>query len=314
MARNGSYVVGGLTRRNFLKLGALAGVGLISAGARGAKSHALLMRAIPSSGERIPAIGLGTSRTFDVGESATARAPLKEVLRLFANAGGKLVDTSPMYGEAETVVGDLAAELKLHPTLFLATKVWTEGRGAGIQQMETSMQRLRTQRLDLIQVHNLVDWDTHLKTLRAWKEEGRVRYLGITHYRADAFDELERLLKKEKLDFVQLNYSVAEREAEERLLPLAQERGVAVIVNRPFARAGLFRSVRDKKLPPWAADIDCASWAQFFLKFIVSHPAVTCAIPATSKPKHLQDNMQAGSGRLPDAATRKKMAALVQSL
>jgi diketogulonate reductase-like aldo/keto reductase len=273
-----------------------------------------LMRAIPKSGEPIPAVGLGTSRTFEVGASDTARTGPREVMQAFAAAGGRVVDTSPMYGEAETVVGDLAQQLHLTGKLFLATKVWTRGRDDGIRQMETSFKRLRTTRMDLMQIHNLLDWQTHLKTLRAWKEQGKVRYIGITHYTESAYDDLAQVLKQEDLDFVQLNYSIAEREAEQRLLPLAQERRVAVLVNRPFARAGLFDKVRDRELPVWAKEFDCATWAQFFLKFILSHPAVTCAIPATSKPKHLLDNMQAGLGKLPDAATREKMARLVQDL
>jgi diketogulonate reductase-like aldo/keto reductase len=212
------------------------------------------------------------------------------------------------------VVGDLVHELGVRDRLFLATKVWTEGRQAGIHQMETSMQRLRTTRLDLMQVHNLVDVDTQLQTLRAWKRQGRIRYLGITHYTAGAYAALERLMKSEELDFVQFNYSMDEREAEQRLLPLAQERGIAVIVNRPFERAGLFGKVRGISLPDWAAEFDCSSWAQFFLKYILAHPAVTCVIPATSKVKHLEDNMQAGLGRLPDAKMREKMVAYLNTL
>jgi diketogulonate reductase-like aldo/keto reductase len=210
-------------------------------------------------------------------------------------------------------VGDLAAELGVRKSLFMATKVWTDGREAGIRQMETSLQRLRAPKLDLMQVHNLVDWRTHLKTLRAWKEQGQVRYLGITHYTESAYGELERVMRAEKPEFVQLNYSIVSREAERKLLPLAQELGIAVLVNKPFEKASLFGRVRGKDLPAWAADLDCASWAQFFLKFILAHPAVTCAIPATSKVKHLEDNMRAGLGRLPDAATREKMAQLVRT-
>jgi diketogulonate reductase-like aldo/keto reductase len=224
-------------------------------------------------------------------------------------AGGTVVDSSPMYGQAETVVGDLAAELNLHPSLFVATKVWTQGREAGVAQMERSRQRLRVARLDLLQVHNLVDWPTHLRTLRDWKAAGRVRYLGVTHYTASAYGELERIMRSEPLDFVQLNYSLAEPEAEHRLLPLAGERGIAVLVNRPYAEGALFRHVRGRPLPPWAAELGCQSWGQFFLKWILAHPAVTCVIPATSKPEHLADNMAAGTGVLPDPATRARMAA-----
>ncbi|MBI2462039.1 MAG: aldo/keto reductase [Candidatus Rokubacteria bacterium] len=291
---------------------AAAAAGL--AGSRGARARAaaaLLQRPVPSTGETIPAVGLGTWRTFDVDAAPAEREPLREVLRRFAALGGRVVDSSPMYGAAEAVVGDLATDLGLHPSLFLATKVWTTGREAGVAQMERSLQRLRTRRLDLMQVHNLVDWQTHLRTLREWKQDGRIRYLGVTHYTAGAYGELERVMRSEPLDFVQLNYSLGEREAERRLLPLARDRGIAVLVNRPFAAGGLFGRVRGQPLPPWAADFDCESWAQFFLKWILAHPAVTCVIPATSRPEHLTDNMRAGQGALPDAATRERMVALV---
>ncbi len=270
-----------------------------------------LERPIPSSGEKIPAVGLGTWRTFDVGASATERAPLKDVLQRFAELGGRVVDSSPMYGAAESVVGDLATDLAITDTLFLATKVWTSGRDTGVAQMEQSLRRLRRQRLDLMQIHNLLDWRTHLRTLREWKAAGRVRYVGVTHYTSSAYDELERVLRGEPLDFVQVNYSLGEREAERRILPLARDRGVAVLANRPFSEGGLFQRVRGRALPEWATALDCESWAQFFLKWILAHPAVTCVIPATSRPQHLVDNMKAGTGNLPDAATRERMAALV---
>jgi len=282
------------------------------AGARAAP--AMLTRSIPSDGELLPAVGLGTWQTFDVGASPAERAPLREVLRRFAELGGRVVDSSPMYGQSETVVGDLATDLNLHPSLFVATKVWTQGREAGVAQMERSRQRLRVARLDLLQVHNLVDWQTHLRTLRDWKAAGRVRYLGVTHYTASAYGELERIMRSEQLDFVQLNYSLGEREAENRLLPLASERGIAVLVNRPYAEGALFRQVRGRPLPPWAAELDCQSWGQFFLKWILAHPAVTCVIPATSKPEHLADNMGAGTGVVPDPAARARMAAHLAAL
>jgi diketogulonate reductase-like aldo/keto reductase len=259
-------------------------------------------------------IGLGTWQTFDVGKADSARAPLREVLREFVKLGGKVVDSSPMYGQSESVAGDLATDMGLHTELFLATKVWTSGRDAGIRQMEESFRRLRVQRMDLMQVHNLVDWRTHLVTLRNWKQQGKVRYIGVTHYTASAYNDLAQVLEAEELDFVQLNYSLAEREAERRLLPLAADRRVAVLVNRPFAEGALFRKVRGKSLPPWAAEIGCSSWAQFFLKFIVSHPAVTCAIPATSKVQHVVDNMEAGLGQLPDAGMRQRMARAITEL
>lgn len=258
--------------------------------------------------ESIPPIGLGTWQTFDVGSSAAARKPLEDVLRAFVELGGKLVDSSPMYGRSEDVVGDIAAKLDLHPKLFMATKVWTTGKRAGIEQMEESMRKLRVKTIDLMQVHNLVDVDAHLDTLDAWKREGRVRYTGITHYTASAHDDVERVMKRRPVDFIQINYSVGEREAERRLLPLAKERGVAVIANRPFASGGLFRRLRGTPLPDWAKEIDCTSWAQLLLKFVISHPAVTVAIPATSKVEHLRDNMGAGRGRIPDEGMRQRIA------
>lgn len=301
-----------LSRRELLRLAMGAGILVCTGGA--AMGPAIITKPIPRTGESLPIIGLGTWQTFDVGRSESERAPLREVLRNFSRLGGSVIDSSPMYGRSESVVGDLAAELKLDSKLFVATKVWTSGREAGIRQMEESFHRLRAKRMDLMQIHNLVDWRTHLTTLRGWKKEGRVRYIGVTHYTASAYEQLARVLESEELDFVQLNYSLAERQAERRLLPLAAERGLAVLVNRPFAQAQLFSKVRGKPLPPWSQEIGCASWAQFFLKFVVSHPSVTCAIPATSKVQHLVDNMQAGMGRLADAKTRERMAMYVAEL
>ena len=266
-------------------------------------------RPIPSTGEELPIIGLGTYATFDVGGGAADRAPLEQVLAEFVAAGGKLVDSSPMYGRSEEVVGDLAAKLALRPKLFMATKVWTTGNEKGIEQMRASMRKMRADPIDLMQVHNLQDVDTHLDTLAGWKKEGRVRYIGVTHYTASAHDDLAKLISSRKVDFVQVNYSATERDADVKLLPMAQERGVAVIANRPFAAGGLLRRLSGKPLPSFAAEIDCTSWAQLLLKFVVAHPAVTCAIPATSKPDHLRDNMRAGSGRLPDQAMRGKIVA-----
>ncbi len=304
---------GPLSRRAMLGLMATAAAGTPIGRVSGAPVPAPIRRAIPSTGEQIPVVGLGTWRTFDVGTSAAERGPLQEVLRRFVARGGRLIDSSPMYGLAETVVGDLAAALGLHGSLFLATKVWTTGHEAGVAEMERSLRRLRVPRLDLLQVHNLVDWPTQLRTLRTWKEAGRTRYLGVTHYAASAQPALERVMRDERLDFVQVNYSLAEPEAARTLLPLAAERGIAVLVNRPFAEGALFRRVRGRPLPSWAADFDCASWGQFFLKWILAHPAVTCVIPATSKPEHLADNMQAGAGALPDAPTRARMVAYLES-
>jgi aryl-alcohol dehydrogenase-like predicted oxidoreductase len=270
-------------------------------------SEALIARRIPSSGEAIPVIGLGTSGSFEVGESEADRAPLKEVLDAFFAAGGRLIDTSPMYSTAERVLGSLLTPT-MHGRAFLATKVWTRGERAGIEQMTRSAELLKTPRLDLIQIHNLLDLDTHLKTLRQWKEEGRVRYIGITHYTVSAHEDLARVMGREKLDFVQFNYSPLTRDAEKRLLPLAADRGVAVLVNRPFEDGALFERVRGKPLPSWAADIDATSWGQVALKFIAAHPAVTCIIPATGKVNHLQDNLGGGRGRLPDTRQRDEIA------
>ena len=257
-------------------------------------------------------VGVGTWQTFDVGANAPERAELQEVLRLLAAHGGSVIDSSPMYGQAERVVGELTADAGLREKLFLATKVWTSGREAGIRQMEQSFRLMRAQRMDLMQVHNLVDLDTHLKTLNDWKAAGRVRYIGITHYHSGAYRDLERLVKTKQFDFVQFNLSMAEREAEERLLPVCADSGTAVIINRPFAEANLFARVKGRSLPAWAADFDCASWAQFFLKWILGHPAVTCVIPGTRRTAHLKDNVQAGMGRLPDSTTRRRMLAYLQ--
>lgn len=276
--------------------------------------EAMLTRVIPSSGEKLPVVGLGTWQAFDVGDSAAARQPLEEVMSRLVKLGGKVIDSSPMYGRSESVIGDLVTKLALQPALFLATKVWTPGRQAGIESMERSMARLQTKRIDLIQVHNLVDADTHLATLREWKRQGRIRYLGITHYHSSAYADVEKILRREKLDFLQINYSILEREADERILPLARERGVAVIINRPFGGGDLFARVRAKPLPEWAAEFDCKSWAQFLLKWILGNPAVTCAIPATNNPRHLEDNMRVGVGRLPDAKMRQRMMEAIAAL
>jgi diketogulonate reductase-like aldo/keto reductase len=308
-----------MTRREVAKLigGTTAGLLLAvrtSPAQAKSQSSTMLMRAIPSSGEKLPVIGLGTWQKFDVDLTPQTRKPLEEVLSLFVKLGGRVIDSSPMYGRAEEVIGELTSALGIREKLFLATKVWTRGKENGIKSMERSMALLRTTRIDLMQVHNLLDVQTHLATLRQWKEQGRIRYLGVTHYNSSAFPEIEKILRTEKLDFLQINYSLMEREAEQHVLPLAQERGVAVIVNRPFGAGDLFDKVRSKPLPDWAGDFDCRSWAQFFLKWIVAHPAVICAIPATGKPQHLEDNMQAGFGRLPDANTRRRMIELVRTL
>jgi len=278
------------------------------------EAAAMITRPIPSSGEAMPVIGLGTSQTFDVGGTAS-RQPLREVLRLMLEAGGKIIDTSPMYGRAEAVTGDLVSEMAVRPRVFLATKVWTSGREAGIAQMRRSAELLRSEVIDLMQIHNLLDWRTHLATLRGMKEEGKIRYIGITHYTTGALAELARILVSEPgIDFVQCAYSLGTRAAETALLPIAAERKVAVIVNRPFEDGDLFRRVRNRAVPEWAAEFDCTSWAQLFLKYIIAEPAVTCAIPATSNPKHMEDDLKAGFGRLPDARQRQRIRQLWDSL
>ncbi|MGH8179171.1 MAG: aldo/keto reductase [Steroidobacter sp.] len=270
----------------------------------------MLRRKIPTSkdSESLPVIGMGTWNTFDVGAGASERAPLVEVLETFYATGARLIDSSPMYGAAERVTGDLVAQLGKQAQTFYATKVWTTGRDKGAAQIEQSLRLLKTPKLDLLQVHNLLDWRTHLTTLRALKSEGKVRYIGVTHYIDAAYDDLEASLTSEPFDFAQFNYSIASRAAEKRLLPFCQERGVAVLINRPFEEGDLFTQVRNRKLPAYAAEIGCTSWAQFFLKFIVSHPGVTCVIPATSRVTHMRDNLQAGFGPMPDAAMRARMA------
>ena len=273
-----------------------------------------LARPIPSTGESIPAVGLGTWQVFDVAADATETAQARETLQTFVKLGGSVVDSSPMYGSSESVTGRLAAELGVGGKLFVATKVWTSGREAGTRQMEDSMKKLRVERLDLMQVHNLVDVQTHLATLRDWKKTGRVRYLGVTHYHAGAHADLEKIIRPGDVDFVQVNYSLAEPEADRRLLAAAADSRTAVIVNRPFAEGAMFRRVRDKPLPEWAREIGCASWAQYFLKWILAHPAVTCAIPGTRNPKHVADNLGAAKGLLPDQQTRRRMASHFDSL
>ncbi len=272
-------------------------------------SPGMRTRTIPSTGAALPVIGCGTWRAFDVGTGDAERRRLRDVLDVLFAAGGTVIDSSPMYGRAEDVVGDLLSAMSAHERAFVATKVWTQGHAAGIAQMQRSLDCLRRQRLELMQIHNLVDWQTHLPTLRAWKAEGRIDYLGITHYTASAHEALAAVMRAEALDFVQLNYSLEDRAAEQLLLPLAAEHGIGVIVNRPLGGGGLMPALRGRPLPGWARDIACTSWAQVLLKFVLSHPAVTCVIPGTSRPEHMADNVQAGSGPLPDAALRARMIA-----
>ncbi len=268
-------------------------------------------RSIPSTGERLPVVGLGTWQTFDAALDDAMRKRLTAVLETLFAAGGSVIDSSPMYGRSEAVVGELLTAMQGHGKAFVATKVWTQGEGAGIAQMETSFRLLRHRPMDLMQVHNLVDWRLHLPTLRKWKAEGRIRYLGITHYTPGAHAELEAVMRAEPLDFVQLNYAADDRAAETRLLPLAAEKGIAVLVNQPFGGGGLLRKLRDKPLPSFAGEIGCSSWAQLLLKFVLANPAVTCVIPGTSRPEHMADNAKAGSGPLPDAAMRKRIVEAV---
>ncbi|GAB5094981.1 aldo/keto reductase [Caballeronia sp. HLA56] len=299
-------------RRRFLRVAATAAL----AGATNplvaqiapSQSTPMHKRPIPSSNEALPVIGCGTWRTFDVGDDAARRRELAEVLRVLFAAGGSVIDSSPMYGSSEAVAGDLLAELHARDKAFIATKVWTDGREAGIAQMEQSMRLFKTPRIDLMQIHNLLDWRTQLATLRDWKAAGRVRYIGVTHYTSSAFGQVEAVLRSERVDFVQINYAANDRDAEERLLPLAAERGVAVLVNQPFGGGSLLASLRAKPLPAFAADLGCTSWAQLLLKFVLGNPAVTCVIPGTGRREYMIDNVRAGIGDYPDAALRKRIA------
>ncbi|MBA3476995.1 MAG: aldo/keto reductase [Lautropia sp.] len=266
-------------------------------------------RPIPSSSQALPVVGLGTYVGFDVEPGTAAYRELPGVLKALFDAGGSVIDSSPMYGRAETTIGELLEESREPDGAFVATKVWTSSRERGIEQMTQSMQRLKAKPIDLMQIHNLVDWRAHLLTLKEWKELGRIRYLGVSHYTPSAYPQLEAVMREHTLDFVQLNYSIDEREAEARLLPLAADLGIAVIANRPFGGGGLLRRHGQRPLPAWASELGCSSWAQVLLKFVLGHPAVTCVIPGTGKARHMLDNVAAGSGPLPDLAMRERMAA-----
>ncbi|MBI5581423.1 MAG: aldo/keto reductase [Deltaproteobacteria bacterium] len=304
-----------MNRRTFIMTTAAAAAGTLLTPERpAAQSRAAIQRVIPSSGERLPVIGMGTSETFDAGSAPDVRAGLTEVLKAFFENGGTVIDSSPMYGKAEAVVGELLKAMHYRGPLFAATKVWIDGKNPGIEQMQTSMRLMGVDVMDLMQIHNLRDWKTHLPTLRKWKEQGKIRYIGITTSHGRSHTELEQIMLAEPLDFVQFSYSLDDRRAEERLLPLAADRGIATLINRPFERGGMFRKVKGKPLPEWSAEFDCRTWAQFFLKFILAHPAVTCIIPATAKLKHMQDNMGAGFGRLPDANLRGRMLEFYNAL
>jgi len=310
-----SKINSGLSRRNFLKsAGAASLLCTLAPSCLAAAKSTVIKKTIPSTGERLSVIGVGTSRTFDVDSTTAAQSPLLEVMQSFFDNGGQLIDSSPMYGNAEAVTGALLSRVNNKQDLFTATKVWTNGESEGINQMERSMQRMGVDKIDLMQIHNLRDWQTHIDTLVDWKDEGKIRYLGITTSHGRYHGELEQILQQLPLDFVQFSYNILDREVEQRLLPIASERGIATLINRPYQRGGLFRKVRGTPLPEWASEFDCASWGQFFLKFIAAHPDVTCIIPATSKLKHMVDNMGAGFGRLPDESMRRRMIKTIESM
>ena len=303
-----------ITRADFVRgsMAALCAAALTRSAIAVGDYETMQTRKIPSSGKSLPVIGLGTWQVFDVGASAAERTPLAQVVETLFAGGGSVIDSSPMYGKAEGVAGDILETAKTRNKAFIATKVWTRGKAEGIAQMERSFALFKTKHIDLMQVHNLVDSDTHLTTLKGWKADGRISYLGVTHYTPSAFGELEAVMRREKLDFVQFDYALDDRAAEKTLLPLALERGIAVLVNKPFGGGGLLRSLKGRALPDWAGEIGCTSWAQILLKFVLSNPAVTCAIPGTANPQHMKDNMLAGIGALPDASLRAKMIAAIR--
>ena len=293
------------SRRDFIALSSLSFLPTLSNASM--LNESMLKRVIPSSGEEMPVIGLGTSRVFDIERSKNELNVREKILDIFYENGGRLIDTSPMYGMSEEIIGITAKKYIEKNRFFLATKVWTEGRENGMRQIEESFQKMRTDKISLIQVHNLLDWKTQIKTLRSLKDEGRINYIGITHYKSNAFDEMIKIMKAEKVDFAQFNYSMGEREAEQKILPFCKDNGIATLINRPFMRGRLFREAQEKKLPSWVTDYDIDSWGQFFLKYIISHDAVTNIIPATSKPKNMLDNARAGMGRMLDEKAKKRM-------
>ena len=298
----------GLTRAEFLRLSAAAGLTVaVGLGRAVAAPAPMITRTIPSSGETLPVIGLSTYRSFSVGGGGEVRASRREVLRSLLSHGGKVVDTSPIYGRAEEVVGDLIGELDAEGQVFLSSKIAVEDPARAVQQAERTMRLLRTEHLDLIQVQDMLNWQAHMPTLRSWKDNGRIRYLGVTHHSTDGLGQMAEIIESEAVDFVQLAYSISHPDAEDRVLSLAADRGVGVIVGRPFSGGADFDTLRGEALPEWAAEINCSSWAQFFLKFILSHPAVTCVTPTTSRPDQMLDNLGAGLEPLPDDPLRKKM-------
>jgi len=315
MKRDGHKPEAGISRADFLKFTACAGAALLAGGTGHAAVSELARRPIPKSGEMLPVVGLGTARTFDVEGTPEELAPRKEVLRLLFASGAKVIDTAPIYGRAESVVGRLLAELGARDKAFIATKISTRGgKEDGLEQYRGSLRDLRTNRFELLQVHNLKNTKVHLNTVRALKDAGKVRYAGITHFRPGAYGRLAEVMESEPLDFVQLKYSLSTREAEQRLLPLAADKGIAVLVNRPYDLGRLFRAVRGRKVPAWAGDFAAATWGQFFLKFILAHPAVTCVVPGTRKPHHLSDNIGAGRGPLPGPEHRRRMVQFIESI
>ena len=307
-----------ISRRQFISLATTLGIGMLLPGETFATSTPIY-KTILKTGEKLPVIGMGTSRTFDVGGDAKSLLRLEAVTRTFFDMGGGMIDSSPMYGSSQEVIGQLLSKVKSSrikgkKNLFAATKVWIEGQQEGLEQMEQSRLQWGIKNFDLMQIHNLVDWQVHLETLKQMKADRKIRYIGITTSHGRYHDPLKDILKKHDFDFVQLSYNIANRDVESPLLSIAQEKGIAVIVNRPYQRGDLFHKVKDKSLPPWAQEFDCSSWGQYFLKYVVSHPAVTCAIPATTKVKHMKDNMLAGRGRLPTAKQRLQMYKYLESL
>ena len=306
-----------LTRRNVIKAGmAVSASLLLQPQYLSAQSQPLIQKKIPSSGEAIPIIGIGTARRYEEVKSDAEKVPLRETIRQFQALGGKVIDSSPSYGTAEAVVGELVDGLKVRDSLFLATKVSLRnvGREEGIKQIEESFRKLRTNKIDLVAVHNLRDTDVQLKTLREMKAAGRIRYVGITTSFDNQYGEFEQVMKRETLDFIQVDCALDNRDAGERIIPLAPDRGMAVMINLPFGRGRLFNAVQGKTLPEWASEFDCATWAQFFLKYLVSHPAITCAVPGMARPEYVVDNLGAARGRLPDAAMRKRMEQFIDNV
>lgn len=304
------------SRRQILQFYGLSGVGLAITPSLFSfmKNETIRQRVIPSSGKKLPVVGIGTWQTFDVDGDEAIMATLKQVLNEIYSLGGTVIDSSPMYGSSEATVGQLTAALPSQDEFFFATKVWISGKQAGIDQMNSSFQKMKRSAMDLMQIHNLVDWETHVKTLKAWKEQGKITYWGLTHYLDSAHATLEKIIQQEKPDFVQFNYSIRARHAEQYLFDTCEKYGTAVVINQPFESGSLFRTVKDKELPAWVGEYGIKSWGQYFLKFILSNETVTCVIPGTSKPNHAIDNMGAGYGALPDTKGREKMAAYMNSL